>query len=617
MSEERKHNQRRGGMRGPGHGGGMPVEKANDFSKAFKRLVGYFKSNVVQVILVLIFALGSTVFSIVGPKQLGKATTALFEGIMGKMTGVPGASIDFDYILQIIMVVGGLYIISAIFGFFQQFIMAKVSQKIVYRMRNEVKEKLSKLPLKYFDGRTYGQILSRVTNDIDTISNSLQQSVTQIITSVATIIGTAYMMVTISGTLTLVNILVIPIALFITQAVMKQSQKFFKDQQKELGNINGHVEEMYTGHAEIKAFGKEGTSIEQFTEINDRLYNVGWKAQFMSGIIMPLMNLVNNFSYVVICVIGGVMTINGRISIGDVQAFIQYSRNFTQPIAQTAQIANTIQSAIAAAERVFEVLDEEEEIPNPEAPKIIETPRGDVSIKGVNFGYEHDIRIIKNMNLEVNAGDVVAIVGPTGAGKTTLVNLLMRFYEIDSGSIKIDGVDIANMTREYLRSTFGMVLQDTWLFKGTIRDNIAYGRSDATEEEIIEAAKAAHADYFIRTLPDGYDTILNEEASNISQGQKQLLTIARALLANPPILILDEATSSVDTRTEVYIQKAMNELMKGRTNFVIAHRLSTIKDATTILVMNEGEIIEQGNHETLMNQNGFYADLYNSQFTGA
>ncbi|MCK5129554.1 MAG: ABC transporter ATP-binding protein [Clostridiales bacterium] len=620
MSNQQSKSSRpsvRGG-RGPGgmHGGG-PIEKAKNFKESFKRLVRYLSKKRGPILFVFFMAAGSAVFAIVGPKMLGKATTKIFEGLQGKMMGIPGAAIDFAGIGQIILIVLGLYLISAFLGYIQQYVMAGVSQNIVYDMRNEVKNKLSRLPLKYFDTKTHGEILSRVTNDIDTISNTLQQSLTQVITAFTTIIGVTIMMFTISWIMTLVTLIVLPMVMVIAQGVIKRSQKYFKGQQKEIGKINGHVEEMYSGHSIVKAFSKEEKTIEQFDEINERLYNVGWKAQFMSGIMMPLMNVVNNFSYVVVSVVGGILVINGRLAIGDVQAFIQYSRSFTQPIAQTAQIANVMQSAVAAAERVFEVLDEAEMIEDTKNPTVIEMPKGAVQFDGVSFGYDEGVTIIKDMNLNVRPGEVIAIVGPTGAGKTTLVNLLMRFYEVDSGTIRVDGVDIRDMTRHDLRSMFGMVLQDTWLYNGTIKENIAYGVDDATDEEITAAAKIAHADHFIRTLPDGYDTVLNEEATNISQGQKQLLTIARALLADPTILILDEATSSVDTRTEAYIQNGMIELMKGRTNFVIAHRLSTIRDASTILVMNDGEVIEQGNHQYLMDKNGFYADLYNSQFTGA
>ncbi len=607
----------RGGGRGPGmHGGGVPVEKPKNLRKSFKRLVSYLSRKKGALISILILAAGSSVFAIFGPKLLGNATTEIFEGLMQKMAGMPGGGIDFDAIKRLIIIVISMYLVSGILDYLQQFIMAGTAQKIVYSMRNEVKAKLSKLPLKYFDSRTHGEILSRITNDIDTIGSTLQQSVTQVITAVTTIIGVTVMMLTISGIMTLVTIFVIPLVMIIAQTIIKRSQKYFKGQQKEIGHINGHVEEMYAGHNIIKAFSKEEDAVKEFDEINERLYNVGWKAQFISGIMMPLMNIVNNLSYIVVCVVGGIMVINGKIQVGSVQAFIQYSRRFTQPIAQTAQITNVMQSALAAAERVFEILDETEMVEEPANPEVLES-KGAVDFDHVSFGYDEDITIIKDMNLTVNPGELIAIVGPTGAGKTTLVNLLMRFYDVNSGEIRVDGLDTRNITRENLRDAFGMVLQDTWLFNGTIRENIAYGKANSTEEEVLNAAKIAHADHFIRTLPDGYDTVLNEDASNISQGQRQLLTIARALLADPKILILDEATSSVDTRTEHYIQTAMIELMKGRTSFVIAHRLSTIRDAHTILVMNEGEVIEQGNHKALMDQNGFYADLYNSQFTGA
>jgi len=615
MSENKNKPRARMGGPGPGgHGGGAVVEKPKDFKGTFRRLVNYIGKNRVAILIVFIMAIGSTAFAIVGPKMLGNATTTLFDGVMSKSSG---GSIDFEKIARILGTVAILYGISALLGYIQQYVMAGVSQKIVYNMRRQVKEKLDKMPLKYFDKHSHGDILSRVTNDIDTISGTLQQSLTQIITSVATIIGVTYMMFTISWIMALATIFILPFVGLLTKAIVSRSQKYFKGQQKELGELNGHVEEMYGGHTVVKAFGKEEESIEKFDKVNGRLYEVGWKAQFMSGIIMPLMNLINNFSYVIVCVVGGVLVIRGNLPIGGVQAFIQYSRSFTQPIAQVAQIANVLQSTVAAAERVYEVLDEEEEISDRKSKASLKDTKGKVVFDGVSFGYDKDITIIKNMNLSVAPGKVVAIVGPTGAGKTTLVNLLMRFYDIDSGSIKVDGIDIRDIKRNNLRDNYGMVLQDTWLFNGTIRDNIAYGRESASEEEIVDAAKMARADRFIRRLPEGYETILNEEASNISQGQKQLLTIARALLADPKILILDEATSSVDTRTEAYIQKAMIALMEGRTNFVIAHRLSTIRDADTILVMNEGEVIEQGNHNQLMAKNGFYADLYNSQFTGA
>ncbi len=599
------------------HRGGInaPVQKAKDFKGTFKKLLTYLAPYKFSLLIVLLAAFLSTIFRIVGPKIMGNATTALFEGIMQKMQGIPGAGIDFDYILKIVITLVVIYVISAIFGFIQKFIMAEISQKSVYVMRKQVSEKLSKLPLKYFDSRAHGDILSRVTNDIDTIANTLQQSVTQFITSITTLIGVIVMMLTISPMLTLITILVLPLSVLFVKGITKRSQVYFKKQQKEIGKLNGHVEEMYTGHQVVKAFSHEEDSINQFDSINEDLYEVGWKAQFISGIIMPVMNIINNIGYILVCVAGGYFVTTGSITIGEVQAFIQYSRQFGQPIVQFASIANIIQSTIAAAERVFEILNEEEEVQETENPKVIQFPKGEVSFDHVKFGYDKDVTIIKDMNIDVKKGDVVAIVGPTGAGKTTLVNLLMRFYEVDKGKITVDGVNITDISRKDLRQIFGMVLQDTWLFNGTIKENIAYGRENATEEQIIKAAKAAHADHFIRTLPDGYDTVLNEEASNISQGQKQLLTIARAILADPAILILDEATSSVDTRTEIYIQKAMVELMKGRTNFVIAHRLSTIKDADIILVMKDGDIIEKGNHVELLKQNGFYADLYNSQFT--
>lgn len=652
-----------GGMGHPGGGpmGGMgrPVEKAKNFKGTLKRLLDYLKPQRVKFILVFIFAILSTIFSIVGPKISGKAITKLFEGIMSKVgllklhaaqsqidalvKASPGAAaspkvvqgaadikagidkimhlnggkIDFPYIERIILLLLGLYLISSLFSFIQQYIMAGVAQRTVYNMRKDVDDKLSRLPLKFFDGRTHGEILSRVTNDIDNISTTLQQSLTQLITSIATIIGVVVMMLSISPLLTLVVILTLPLYIVVTMFVAKRSQRYFAAQQKEIGALNGHVEEMYTGHKIVKAFGHEIDSIEAFSKINDRLYNAGWKAQFISGIIMPMMRFVSNLGYVIVCVVGGYLAIHGRISIGDIQAFIQYSSQFTQPIVQTANIANIIQSTVASAERVFELLDEVEEIQDSADAKILEFPKGEVKFENVDFSYKVEEPLIKNMNIDVKQGHTIAIVGPTGAGKTTLVNLLMRFYEIGEGRITVDGVDIRDIKRGALRNMFGMVLQDTWLFNGTIMDNIAYGRAGATEEDVIRAAKAAHAHHFIKTLPEGYKTILNEEASNISQGQKQLLTIARAILADPAILILDEATSSVDSRTEVYIQRAMTELMNGRTSFVIAHRLSTIRDAELILVMNKGSIIEMGNHKELLQRGGFYADLYNSQFTGA
>ncbi len=603
------------GMRmGPGMRG--PAEKAKDFKGTLRRLITYLKPFKTSLIIVLLMSVLGTASAIAGPKILGKATTELFRGLMMKMQGVPGAAIDFDKIAIIMAWLIGLYIISSIFSYVNMYIMAAVAQRSVYNMRKELNDKLQRLPLKFFDDKAHGDVLSRVTNDMDNISSTMQQSLTQLITSIVTMLGIIIMMLTISPWMTLITLVTLPASAFATKAIATRSQKQFKIQQKTLGQLNGHVEEMYTGHKIVKAYGKEKDSIEEFNQINEELYEAGWKAQFISGIIMPVMGFINNISYVIVTVAGSIFVTKGTISIGDVQAFIQYSRQFTQPIAQTANIANVIQSTIASAERVFEILDEEEEIQETENPVRLEKPRGDVTVEHVSFGYSEDNILMKDMNLVAKQGSTIAIVGPTGAGKTTLVNLLMRFYEVNSGRITIDGVDIKDMRRGDLRNIFGMVLQDTWLFNGTIKDNIGYGLENATDEQIIAAARAAHADHFIRTLPDGYDTVLNEEASNISQGQKQLLTIARAILADPAVLILDEATSSVDTRTEVYIQHAMLEMMKVRTSFVIAHRLSTIRDADTILVMNEGDIIETGNHHELMAKNGFYAELYNSQFMG-
>ena len=616
MSEQQKKPQ---GMRPHGHGGpamGRPVERAKDFKGTLKRLMVYLRPRRGQLITVLVMTIFSTAFSILSPKVMGRATNVLAEGVVKKMAGLPGAQIDFGKIGQILMFLIGLYLFSALFGYIQQLIMAGVAQKTVYEIREDVNQKLSRLPLKFYDSHTHGEILSRVTNDVDNISNTLQQSLTQLISAVVTIVGVLVMMLSISPLLTLVSIVVLPLSALVTMKIAKRSQRYFADQQRELGELNGHVEEMYTGHVIIKAFGREETSIKQFKEVNHRLYEAGWKAQFISGIIMPLLTFINNIGYVIVCVAGGVMATRKLLDVGDIQAFIQYSRQFTQPISQTANIVNILQSTVASAERVFELMDEEEEIPDAPRSVVPFEPKGAVQFKGVDFSYSATEPLIENMNIDVKPGQTVAIVGPTGAGKTTLVNLLMRFYEINGGAILIDGKNIQDLSRGELRNTFGMVLQDTWLFHGTIRDNIAYGRENATDEEIRAAAYAAQADRFIRTFPDGYDTMLNEEASNISQGQKQLITIARAILADPKILILDEATSSVDTRTEIYIQKAMQTLMKGRTSFVIAHRLSTIKGADLILVMNHGKIIEQGTHESLLQQKGFYADLYNSQFTG-
>ncbi len=621
MSEKREVPKHKESGRGRRHREGpplvMPVEKAKNFKDTLKRLLGYLKPRKFQLLVVFLMAALSTVFNVLSPKIMGKATTELFESFMMKLRHVPDAKVDFQYIWHILLILAALYLISAFFGYIQQFIMATVAQRTVYDMRRDINEKLSRLPLKFFDSRTHGEILSRVTNDVDNISSTLQQSITQLITAIVTLVGIIIMMLTISPFMTLICFVTIPLSLFVTKTVVSRSQKYFKDQWKELGELNGHVEEMYTGHQIVKAFGHENESINKFNHINDRLYEASRKSQFVSGIIMPLMNFINNLGYVLVCVVGGIFVMRNTLQIGDVQAFIQYAKQFTRPITQTANIANIIQSTVASAERVFELLDEVEEIPDRADAKFIEFPKGKVTFQNVKFGYKEDDTLIENMNIDVKQGQTVAIVGPTGAGKTTLVNLLLRFYEIDHGKITIDGIDIRDLKRGDLRSIFGMVLQDTWLFNGTVRDNIAYGREAATDEEIVRAAKAAHADHFIRTLPDGYNTILNEEASNISQGQKQLLTIARAILADPAILILDEATSSVDTRTEILIQKAMTNLMKERTtSFVIAHRLSTIRDADLILVMNNGSIIEKGSHNELLAQDGFYKELYNSQFTG-
>ena len=599
---------------GPGGGNMMMLgEKPKDFKATFRRLLRYLRPRRTALVGVFLAAILSTVFMIAGPKIMGTAITELFEGAYAKFQGVPGAAIDFTKIGQILLWLAGLYIISSLFNYLQQYLMSGIAQKTVYDLREDVNHKLERLPLKYYDGRPNGETLSRVTNDIDTIGSTLQQSVTSFITSIVTIVGILIMMLTISPLLTLISLVSLPVSIFAIRPILKRSQKYFADQQRTLGQLNGHVEEMYTGHSVVKAFGHERKAVEQFDAVNEELYEAGRKAQFISGIIMPMMMFIGNISYVLISIVGGILVTQRAISIGDIQAFITYTRQFTQPITQTANIANIVQSTVAAAERVFELLDEEEEIKEVTTHRLAQA-EGAVAFEHVDFGYGKDL-LIEDMNIDVAPGQTVAIVGPTGAGKTTMINLLMRFYELNGGTIRIDGIDTREMSREDLRTTFGMVLQDTWLFNGTIRDNLAYGKSGATEEEIIAAAKTAYADHFIRTLPDGYDTVLNEEASNISQGQKQLLTIARAVLADPPIMILDEATSSVDTRTEVFIQQAMRRLMEGRTSFVIAHRLSTIKDADLILVMNQGSVIEQGTHEELLEADGFYADLYNSQFS--
>ncbi|PWT77969.1 MAG: ABC transporter [Chloroflexi bacterium] len=624
MSMQQRGQQAGGPMgRGGGWSLGRPGEKPKDFGKTAKRLLGYFLPHKFLLLLVLIASIIGTVFNIVGPKILGLATTKLFDGLIADYRAYqlhrPGPGVDFGYIGTVLLILLGLYLVSALFLYLQQYVMAGVSQKAVYTMRQQVDEKLNRLPLRYFDSRTHGETMSRAVNDMDNISTTLQQSVTQLITSTVTVIGVLVIMLTISPLLTLVVLVTLPLSMLVTVGIAKRSQNYFRDQQRALGVLNGHVEEMYTGHKIVKAFGHEQDSMATFAELNDKLYQAGWRAQFMSGMIMPLMRSIGNLGYVFVAVGGAIMLTQGAISIGDVQAFIQYAQQFTQPITQLANFANVIQSTMASAERIFDLLDETEETPDvvdTAATAAFEASSGTVDFEHVRFGYNPDAILMEDMNIDVQPGQMIAIVGPTGAGKTTLVNLLMRFYDVNAGKILVHGVDITQIRRGELRRNFGMVLQDTWLFQGTIRDNIAYGYEGATEGEIVRAAKAAYADHFIRTLPEGYNTVLNEDASNISQGQKQLLTIARAFLANPEMLILDEATSSVDTRTEVQIQQAMEELVQGRTSFVIAHRLSTVRNADLILVMNHGTIIEKGTHEELLEANGFYADLYNSQFTG-
>jgi ATP-binding cassette subfamily B protein len=606
-----------GSPMGGGHwmgGMGMPMQKPKDFKATLRRFTGYFKPMRFQLMLVLIAAVIGTVFNVVGPKILGLATTKLFRGVLLKASGQ--GSVDFGYIGRILGTLLVLYVISALFQYAQQYLMAGVAQRTVYSMRRDVEAKFERLPLKFYDGHTHGELMSRAVNDMDNISTTLQQSLTQLITSAVTVLGVIVLMLTISPLLTLVVVLTLPLSIIVTTNIAKRSQTHFRRQQMSLGQLNGHVEEMYTGHRIVKAFGREERSISEFRDLNQRYYESGWRAQFATGMIMPLMNFVGNFGYVLVAVIGGVMVTRRAIAIGDVQAFIQYARQFSQPITQLSAIANTVQLTMASAERVFELLDEPEEVPDRIDAPVIEQPRGAVEIDHVAFSYKEDEPLIEDLNIDVRPGQTTAIVGPTGAGKTTLVNLLMRFYDVNDGAIRVDGIDVRDLRRGNLRRMFGMVLQDTWLFHGTIRDNIAYGRDGATHDDVVRAARAAQADHFIRALPDGYDTILNEEATNISQGQKQLLTIARAFLADPAILILDEATSSVDTRTEVLIQQAMAELMRSRTSFVIAHRLSTIRNADLILVMNHGSIVEQGSHEDLLARDGFYAELYNSQFSG-
>ena len=591
---------------------GMSTEKAKDFKGTMKKLMGYLAQYKIGLLLVVIFAIGSTIFNIAGPKILGKATTELFHGLISKVSGESG--IDFDKIAKILIGLMCLYVCSALFSFIQGYIMTGVSQKLTYRMRKEISEKIDRLPMGYFDKMTHGEILSRITNDVDTLSQSLNQSATQVITSVATIIGVLVMMLSISPLMTVIAILILPLSMGLIGMIVKRSQRYFKEQQEYLGYVNGQVEEVYGGHNIVKAFNKEDDVIDEFDRDNDRLYRSAWKSQFLSGMMMPIMQFVGNLGYVAVVILGGYLAIKKTIEVGDIQSFIQYVRNFTQPIQQVAQVANMLQSTAAASERVFEFLEEPEEEAAPENPVVLKNPEGAVEFEHVHFGYNPDHTIIHDFSVKVEPGQKIAIVGPTGAGKTTMVKLLMRFYDVSGGSIKVDGHDIREFDRGELRRMFGMVLQDTWLFKGSIEDNIRYGKLGATHEDVVKAADAAYAHRFIQTLPGGYGMELNEEASNVSQGQKQLLTIARAILADPKILILDEATSSVDTRTEVRIQKAMDNLMKGRTSFIIAHRLSTIRDADLILVMKEGDIVEMGRHEELLAKNGFYADLYNSQF---
>ncbi|WEV19633.1 ABC transporter ATP-binding protein [Clostridium perfringens] len=612
MSKERK-----GGMGGPmGRMGGGPraVEKAKDFKGTMKKLGVYLKPYSLSIAIVILFAIGSAAFSIVGPKILGKATTKIFEGLVQKITGVPDASIDFGYIGNIAMILVALYLVSSLFGIIQSFIMSGVAQKVSYNLRKQISEKMDTLPLNYFDTRTNGEVLSRITNDVDTVNQTLNQSLSQIITSVVTLIGVLIMMFSISWIMTLATFIILPVSMVLISLVVKKSQKYFKSQQEYLGHLNGQVEEVYGGHNIMKAFNREEASTKDFDELNNTLYKSAWKSQFLSGMMMPIMSFVGNLGYVLVSILGGWLTIKSVITVGDIQAFIQYVRSFNQPISQMAQVANIMQSTAAAAERVFEFLDEEDEVKDPVNSVDPSEIRGEVEFEDVHFGYNEDKIIINDFSIDVKPGQKVAIVGPTGAGKTTIVKLLMRFYDINSGSIKIDGHDIRDFKRADLRNLFGMVLQDTWLFNGTIMENLRYGRLDATDAEVKEAAKAAHVDHFVKTLPEGYNMVLNEEASNISQGQKQLLTIARAFLKDPKLLILDEATSSVDTRTELLIQKAMEKLMEGRTSFIIAHRLSTIRDADLILVMKDGDIVEQGNHEELLEKGGFYSSLYNSQF---
>lgn len=610
MAEQRTKRPR-GPMGGPGRGM-MPGEKPKDFKNSIEKLVRYLGRYWYAIVAVMIFAAVSTVFSVAGPKVMARATNALVEGLGKKIAGT--GSIDFTYIAKVLLFTLGLYICSAVFSFIQGMIMTGITQKTCYRMRKEISEKINRMPMKYFESRTYGEVLSRITNDVDTLGQSLNQSVTQIITSVATLVGTLVMMISISGIMTLISLVILPVSAILISFIIKHSQKYFRQQQEYLGHINGQVEEVYGGHLVVQAYNKQESTIKKFEDTNQILFQSAWKSQFLSGLMQPIMQFVGNLGYVGVAISGGLLAIRGTIGVGEIQAFIQYVRNFTQPIQQIAQVANMLQSMSAASERVFEFLDEEEEELTVEHAVHLDHVDGYVDFSHVSFGYNPGQIIIRDFSAHVTPGQKIAIVGPTGAGKTTMVKLLMRFYDVTGGAIQVDGHDIRDFNRQELRDAFGMVLQDTWLFKGSIMENIRYGRLDATDEEVIEAAKAAHAHHFIQTLPGGYQMELNEDASNVSQGQKQLLTIARAILADNPVLILDEATSSVDTRTEVRIQKALDNLMRGRTSFIIAHRLSTIRNADLILVMKDGDIIEQGTHEQLLAQKGFYADLYNSQF---
>ena len=602
-----------GPMVGPRRG--QTTEKAKDFKKTTKKLVkSYLAKYKIPIIIVIIFAIGSTIFTIVGPKILGNATTEIFNGLVSKLSG--GAGIDFGKVGQIALTLLGLYIVSAIFSFIQRFVMTNVTQKITYKLRNDVAVKINKLPMKYFDKRTNGEVLSVITNDIDTLSMNLNQSITEIITSICTILGILVMMFSISWQMTLISLIILPIAGILVSFIVRKSQKYFVRQQDYLGHVNGQVEEIYGGLNIVKVFNAEGKVTKDFEKANDELYHSGWKSQFLSGLMHPVMNFISNVGYVAVAVAGGYLAINGTITVGNIQSFIQYNKQFTQPINQLAQISNMLQAMMAAAERIFEFLEEPEEVVTAKGNIDTSKLNGNVEFKHVKFGYDEDRTIINDFNASVHEGQKIAIVGPTGAGKTTMVKLLMRFYDVTSGEIDVDGHNVKDFDRGELRKMFGMVLQDTWLFGGTVKENIKYSKEDATDAEVIEAAKAAHVHHFIKTLPNGYNSMINEESSNISAGQKQLLTIARVILANPKILILDEATSSIDTRTEIQIQSAMDNLMKGRTSFIIAHRLSTIKNADLILVMNHGDIVEQGTHDELLEKNGFYADLYNSQFEG-